>query len=60
MTLQTLRMKYFMIPAVLGRDGKNIVLRMAVRSLKLKAKIRWIIEQIDKVVPIALHLEGSK
>ena len=58
-TLQTLRMKYFMIPAVLGRDGKNIVLRMAVRSASLKAKIRWIIEQIDKVIPIALHLEGS-
>lgn len=58
-TLQTLRMKYFMIPAVLGRDGKDIVLRMAVRSASLKAKIRWIIEQIDKVIPIALHLEGS-
>lgn len=59
MTLHTLRMKYFMIPAVLGRDGKNIVLRMAVRSASLKAKIRWIIEQIDIIIPNAMPLEGS-
>jgi len=54
----TFRMKYLLIPSVLGRDGKEIVLRMAVRSQTLKSKICWIIEQIEGLPPNALHLEN--
>ena len=50
-TLSTLRMKYLLIPAVLGRDGKDIILRLAVRTQSVRQKILWIINQLDLLFP---------
>lgn len=58
-SFNTFRMKYLLIPSVLGRDGKNIILRMAVRAQDMRAKIRKIIERIEQLLvpgPNALHL----
>jgi len=50
-TLSTLRMKYLLIPAVLGRDGKDTVLRMGIRTQKVRQKILWIINHLDTLFP---------
>lgn len=50
-TLHTIRMKYLLIPAVLGRDGKEIVLRLGVRAKKVRQKIIWIINQLETLFP---------
>jgi len=50
-TLSTLRLKYLLVPAVLGRDGKDIVLRLGVRTQKIRQKILWIIGQLDRIFP---------
>ena len=44
-------MKYLLIPAVLGRDGKDIILRLAVRTQSVRQKILWIINQLDLLFP---------
>lgn len=49
-TWHTLRMKYLIIPAVLGRNGKEIVLRLGIRSKQLRQKILWILEQIESQI----------
>lgn len=46
-TLKTIRYKYLVIPAQLGNDGRRMVLRLGIRSKKLKEKIKWIINKID-------------
>lgn len=46
-TLHTLRSKYFVIPSVLGRDGKNPILRLGIRKQNFRLKFRRILEQID-------------
>jgi hypothetical protein len=50
-TLSTLRMKYLLIPAVLGRDGKDPILRLGIRAQKVRQKILWIINQLDTLFP---------
>jgi len=50
-TLSTLRMKYLLIPAVLGRDGKDIILRLGIRTQKVRSKILWIINHLDALFP---------
>ena len=47
-TLGTLRYKYFVIPALLGTDGHKSILRLGVKSKKMRSKIRWIINKIDQ------------
>ena len=36
--LKTLRYKYFVLPAHMGRDGREAVLRISARSRKVRAK----------------------
>lgn len=47
-TLGTLRYKYFVIPALLGRDGHKFILRLGVKAKTMRAKIKWIINKIDQ------------
>lgn len=47
-TLGTLRYKYFVIPALLGVDGHKYILRLGVKSKKLRSKIKWILAKIDQ------------
>jgi hypothetical protein len=49
LTMQTLRMKYLVIPAFFGRDGHDQVLRLGVRSRKLRQKILWLINRLEAV-----------
>ncbi len=48
-TFKTFRMKYLLIPAVLGKDGKELVLRMAIKSDKIKSKIISLIKNMDEL-----------
>ena len=63
-TLQTLRQKYFVIPALLGADGKTPILRLGARNPSTKEKYKWILRRIDNVFqdPLinAVHLQVSK
>jgi len=45
--LKTIRYKYLVIPAQLGRDGRKMVLRLGVRGKALREKIKWIINKIE-------------
>lgn len=58
LTLQTLRMKYLVIPAFFGRDGHDRILRLGVNSRKLRQKILWIINRLDTVCTNRNAFEG--
>lgn len=45
--VQTLRSKYFVIPALLGRDGKNPILRLGVRKQNVRTKFLYILSRIN-------------
>jgi hypothetical protein len=45
--LQTLRSKYFITPAVLGRDGKSPVLRLGIRKQNVRQKFLYILARIS-------------
>lgn len=44
--LQTLRSKYFITPALLGRDGKSPVLRLGIRKQNIRQKFVYILNKI--------------
>ena len=44
--IKTLRSKYFIIPGLLGSEGRNSVLRLGVCNRKLKAKLIYFMERI--------------
>jgi hypothetical protein len=46
-TWQTLRLKYFVMAAVLGQDGASPVLRLGVSRRNLRQKILWILKRLD-------------
>jgi hypothetical protein len=48
-TLQTLRLKYFVIAAVFGQEGDSPVRRLGVRRRNLRQKILWILKRLDTV-----------
>ena len=48
-TLQTLRLKYFVIAAVFGQDGDTPVLRLGVSRRNLRQKILWVLKRLDAV-----------
>lgn len=47
-TLHTLRSKYFVIPAVLGRDGKSPVLRLGIKKQNVRMKFRYLLNKIQE------------
>lgn len=47
-TLSTLRYKYFVIPALLGANGHKYILRLGVKTKKLRSKIKWIITKMEQ------------
>ena len=48
-TWHTLRLKYFIIPAVFGQDGDSPVLRLGVSRRNLRQKILWILKRLDVI-----------
>jgi len=47
--LKTLRSKYFILPAQLGRSAGSYVLRLAVKDRALRGKILYFLEQINRL-----------
>ena len=45
--MQTLRSKYFIIPALLGRDGKSPILRLGIRKQNVRQKFNYILNRIS-------------
>jgi len=48
-TLHIIRLKYFIIPAMLGNDGRTPILRLGIKDKKRKSKIKLLINKIDSV-----------
>ena len=57
--MQTLRSKYFITPAVLGRDGKNPVLRLGVRKQNVRQKFIYILNRITAYFDECIAFESS-
>jgi hypothetical protein len=54
--LKTLRYKYFVLPAQMGSDGRDAVLRISARSRKVRSKLSYLFTRISQyVLPIHLN-----
>jgi len=49
--LKTLRYKYFVLPAHLGRDGREAILRISVRARKVRSKLSYLFTRIGQYLP---------
>jgi len=49
--LKTLRYKYFVLPAQMGSNGRDAVLRISVRSRKIRAKLAYLFTRISSYTP---------
>ena len=49
--LKTLRYKYFVLPAQMGKDGRGPVLRISVRSRKVRSKFSYLFTRIRQYIP---------
>ena len=49
--LKTLRYKYFVLPAQLGRDGREAILRISVRARKVRSKLCYLFGRIGRYLP---------
>jgi hypothetical protein len=50
--LKTLRYKYFVLPAQMGSDGREAVLRISVMGRKIRAKLSSLFARISQYVPL--------
>jgi hypothetical protein len=48
--LKTLRYKYFVLPAQMGSDGREAVLRISIRN-KIWAKVLYLLGSIGSCIP---------
>lgn len=48
-TLKTVRPKYFIIPGILGKNGKQDVLRLGVSSQKMRATLKYLSNLISQI-----------
>jgi hypothetical protein len=49
--LKTLRYKYFVLPAQMGSDGREAVLRISIRNKKIRSKISYLLSRIGSYIP---------
>ena len=49
--LKTMRYKYFVLPAQMGSDGREAVLRISARSKKVRAKLSYLFTRISGYLP---------
>ena len=49
--LKTIRYKYFILPAQMGSDGREAVLRVSVMGRKVRAKLSFLFARISHYVP---------
>lgn len=53
--LKTLRYKYFVLPAQMGRDGRDAILRISTGNRKVRAKILYLLNRIGSYIPVDLN-----
>ena len=49
--LKTLRYKYFVLPAQMGSNGRDTILRISANSRKVRAKLSYLFVRISKYIP---------
>jgi hypothetical protein len=49
--LKTLRYKYFVLPAYMGRTGRDVLLRISVMNKKIRAKLTYLFTRISQYIP---------
>ncbi len=49
--LKTIRYKYFVLPAQMGSDGRDTILRISVRSRKARSKLSYLFTRIRQYIP---------
>ncbi|MCX5814375.1 MAG: IS1380 family transposase [Proteobacteria bacterium] len=49
--LKTIRYKYFVLPAQMGSDGRDTVLRISAQSRKVRAKLSYLFTRISLYLP---------
>ena len=49
--LKTLRYKYFVLPAQMGSNGRDTILRISAHSRKVRAKLAYLFVRISKYIP---------
>jgi hypothetical protein len=49
--LKTLRYKYFVLPAQLGSDGREAILRISARARKVRSKLYYLFTRISQYTP---------
>lgn len=49
--LKTIRYKYFVLPAQMGSDGRDAILRISLQSRKMWAKLSYLFARISQYVP---------
>ena len=49
--LTTLRYKYFVLPAQMGSNGRDTILRISAHSRKVRAKLSYLFVRISKYIP---------
>ena len=49
--LKTLRHKYFVLPAQMGSNGRDAVLRISAHSRKVQAKLAYLFTRISSFTP---------
>jgi hypothetical protein len=49
--LKTLRYKYFVLPAQLGSDGREAILRISIRNRKVRSKMSYLLSRIGSYIP---------
>lgn len=49
--LKTLRYKYFVLPAHMGSNGREVVLRISAHSRKVRAKRAYLLTRISSYTP---------
>ncbi len=47
--LRTLRMEYLVIPAIMGKNGRDDVLRLGISQLKRLTKVRQVLERLNNL-----------
>jgi hypothetical protein len=49
--LKTLRYKYFVLPAQMGKDGREAILRISTHNRKVRSKLSYLLNRIGSYIP---------
>jgi hypothetical protein len=49
--LKTIRYKYLVLPAQMGKDGRDVILRISVMNRKIRVKLAYLFNRISQYIP---------